>query len=191
MSHSGRQSAQSFHPHNYELARMLTKVISPLNGDTSSFIKDAAHFHANPGKGRSPQWQHHGQLWCKITFFNNVPVNKALLVIRDKLEHDKTVELRTSLKIESIMELLTLCLKTTYYLYGGEYYQQNNGAAMGSLISPVVANIYKEFLEQEALETIQTKPDKYIQGVPWARSPGNNTNKAWHLVKICRHAFVF
>ena len=48
------------------------------------------------------------------SLFNNVPVNKALLVIRDKLERDKTMELRTSLKIESIMELLTLCLKTTY-----------------------------------------------------------------------------
>ena len=57
------------------------------------------------------------------------------------------------------MELLTLCLKTTYFSYGGEYYQQNDGAAIGSPISSVVANIYMVFLEQEALETIQTKPD--------------------------------
>ena len=30
---------------------------------------------------------------------------------------------------------------------------------MGSYISPVMANIYMEFLEQEALETIKMKPD--------------------------------
>ena len=99
------------------------------------------------------------------SLFTNVTVDEALLVIRDKLEHDETMELRTPLKVESIMEPLTLCLKTTYFSYGGEYYQQNDGAAMGSPISPVVANIYMEFLEQEALETAQTKPDIWLRYV--------------------------
>ena len=111
------------------------------------------------------------------TLFNDVPVNKALLVIRDELERDKTMELRTSLKVESIIELLTLCLKTTYYLYGGEYYQQNNGAVMRSLISPVVANIYKEFLEQEALETIQTKPDIWLRYVDMRLSSNHTADQ--------------
>ena len=63
------------------------------------------------------------------------------------------------------MELLTLCLETTYFSYGGEYYQQNDGAAMGSPISSVVANIYMKFLEQEALVTTPTKPDIWLRYV--------------------------
>ena len=156
---------------------MLTKVISPLAGDTSSLIcKRHSTLHANPGKSRS----HNDSIMVSFdvkSLFNNVPVNEALLVIRDKLEHDKTMELRTSLKVESIMELLTLCLKMTYFSYGGEYYQQNNSAAMGSPISPVVANIYMEFLEQEALVITPMKPDIWLRYVTTCLSSGHTADQ--------------
>ena len=173
----------------YELARMLTKVISPLAGNTSYFVKDAAHFVQILEKEET----HNDSIMVSFdvkSLFTNVPVDEALLVIRDKLEHDETMELRTPLKVESIMELLTLCLKTTYFSYGGEYYQQNDGAAMGSPISPVVANIYMEFLEQEALETAQTKPDIWLRYVDdtfvhWPHSRSDLDMFLDHLNSLC------
>ena len=60
---------------------------------------------------------------------------------------------RTALSADQVTHLLDLCLWTTYFLYKGEYYQQGDGAAMGSPVSPVVANIYMEMFEDLALKT--------------------------------------
>ena len=51
-------------------------------------------------------------------------------------------------------------LTTTYFSFRGIIYKQRFGAAMGSPVSPVVANLYMEFLEQQAITTapIDCKP---------------------------------
>ena len=46
--------------------------------------------------------------------------------------------------IPQIVEFLNFCQNTTYCIYDGAYYQQTHGAAMGSPISPVVADCYME-----------------------------------------------
>ena len=38
-------------------------------------------------------------------------------------------------------------------MFQGQYYQQMEGAAMGSPLSPIVANIFMETFEKEALDT--------------------------------------
>ena len=59
---------------------------------------------------------------------------------------------------EQIAELQGMCLKSTYFSYGGSFYEQKEGAAMGSPVSAVVANLYMEFFEELALETAPTRP---------------------------------
>ncbi|KAJ8961870.1 hypothetical protein NQ318_021488, partial [Aromia moschata] len=43
------------------------------------------------------------------------------------------------------------CLSTTYFLWNGDFYEQKNGAAMGSPLSPVIANLFMEAFEEEAI----------------------------------------
>ena len=45
-------------------------------------------------------------------------------------------------------------LTTTYFIFRGQIYRQSFGTAMGSLVSPMVADIYMEFLEQTAIATV-------------------------------------
>ena len=59
----------------------------------------------------------------------------------------------TEMTISQIVELLDFCLNTTYFIYDGAYYQQTHGAAMGSSISPLVANCYMEQFEKVAIST--------------------------------------
>ena len=56
------------------------------------------------------------------------------------------------------MDLLEFCLRSTYFTYQGKYYEQVEGAAMGSPISPIVANLYMENFELRALNTSPNPP---------------------------------
>ena len=49
--------------------------------------------------------------------------------------------------------MLSICLKTTYFLYDGTIYAQVEGAAMGSPVSPIVANLFMEWFEESAIAT--------------------------------------
>ena len=90
--------------------------------------------------------------------FTNVPVGEAVSVIRERLREDETLGDRTSLSPEWIADLL--CLKSTYFSFGGtgNFYKQNEGVVMGSLVSAVVANLYRELFEELALETAPPRP---------------------------------
>ena len=38
------------------------------------------------------------------------------------------------------------------------FYEQTNGAAMGSTLSPIIVNLYLEHLEQEAIQSAALQP---------------------------------
>ena len=58
-----------------------------------------------------------------------------------------------------------MCLSSTYFTFQGEFYKQKKGAAMGSPISPVVANLYMEQFESRALDTATTPPTMWYRYV--------------------------
>ena len=51
-----------------------------------------------------------------------------------------------------------MCLKSTNFSYGGNFYEQKESAVMSSPVSTVVANLYTEFFEELALEMAPTRP---------------------------------
>ena len=62
------------------------------------------------------------------------------------------------MSIQNIVTLLKFCLKNTYFLFQGKYYGQVQGAAMGSPISPLIANLPMEQFEVKALSTLPHTP---------------------------------
>ena len=62
------------------------------------------------------------------------------------------------MKVEQIISLLEFCLKTTYFQFLGRFYEQLQGAAMGSPISPIVANLYMEDFEIKAISSAEYPP---------------------------------
>ena len=85
--------------------------------------------------------------------YTSVPIDPALNIIKDLLEKDNTLKERTVMEVGDIILLLEFCLKNTYFSFQGQFYEQVEGAAMGSPVSPIVANLYMEYLEQKALCT--------------------------------------
>ena len=67
------------------------------------------------------------------------------------------------MSIHNILELLEFCLCNTYFLFQGQFYEQTRVAAMGSPVSPVVANLYMEVFEDRAL-TSAVNPPRWWKG---------------------------
>jgi len=57
------------------------------------------------------------------------------------------------LEIDDIMELLEFVMTTTYFTFWGVIYQQRFGTVMGTPVSPIIANLFMEWLEQRAIAT--------------------------------------
>ena len=98
------------------------------------------------------------QLHHVSALFTSVPVDPALNIIKDLLEKDHTLKERTVLTVSDIILLLEFCLKNTYFSFQDQFYEQVEGATMGSPVSHIVANLYMEYLEQKALSTAPHPP---------------------------------
>ena len=88
--------------------------------------------------------------------FTSVQVDPALHIIKDLMEKDHTIKERTVMEVSDIILLLEFCLKNTNFSFQGHFYEQVEGATMGSPVSSIVANLYMEYLEQKALSTAPT-----------------------------------
>ena len=151
----------------YKLAKYINTLITPLVGLTPSYVKDSKHFVDDI---KTVQIQPNEVMvnFDIKSLFLNVPVDEALEVILQRLTEDETLEDRTALTPEQVTHLLELCLKTTYFSFREEFYQQTDGAAVGSPVSPVVANLCMEMFEEMALSMVQPKPSiwrRYVDDI--------------------------
>ncbi len=106
------------------------------------------------------------------SLFMRVPVQKALEIDRGRLERlrateDGREELEelSSLTDQGFMTLLALMVKDFYFIYHGLLYRQCLGLPMGSRLSPVLANIFMEEVEEMALSGVRILPKIYVQFV--------------------------
>ncbi|KAI8512067.1 hypothetical protein Bbelb_111670 [Branchiostoma belcheri] len=105
-----------------------------------------------------------------VSVFTNNPIPETLDIIRHRLLSDTELKKRTNLGVDDIVELLTFIITTTYFCFRGDIYQQKFGTAMGSPVSPVLANLFMEWLEQQAIATapVNCKPKlwkRYVDDV--------------------------
>ena len=94
------------------------------------------------------------------SLFTSVPIDPALNIIKDLLEKDEKLNDRTALLVQDIIELLGFCLHNTYFSFQNKFYEQIESAAMGSPVSPIVANLFMEDFERKALAS-----DSHPQGM--------------------------
>ena len=92
------------------------------------------------------------------SLFTNVPIEDAVKATLHKLENDPSLADRTNLTPAQIADLLTFVLRSTYFQYNGSIYEQKDGAAIGSPVSAVIANIFMEDFEEHAIASAIYKP---------------------------------
>ncbi|XP_072018481.1 uncharacterized protein [Amphiura filiformis] len=153
----------------YETSKELARILGPLVGQTQHHVKnskDLADDLAEIMFEEGEEFISHDV----VSLFTNTPIDKSLEIIRQRLIEDKTLSERTKLTVDDVMEVLEFALTTTYFSFRGQIYQQKFGTAMGSPVSPIVANLYMEWLEQEAIASapLDIKPrlwKRYVDDV--------------------------
>ena len=132
----------------------IAQVLRPLEGKTIHSIKNSKELtdtlkHIMCRRAKS---------WYLMMYPPCSPVNQALTIIREKLHEDTTLKQRCQLDVEQVIELLGLCLNTTYFVHNNKFYQQTHRAAMGSPVSPIVCNLYMENFEKIMLSSAPSPP---------------------------------
>ena len=133
----------------YGVAKVLTRVVRLLVGKSPHHIQSTRDF-VNRVKGVTLL---QGECLCSYdvsTLFTSVPIDPALNIIKNLLEKDDTLQERTELSVQNISELLGFSLHHTYFSFQNKFNEQVEGTAIGSLVSPIVANLYMEHFERDA-----------------------------------------
>ena len=141
----------------YTTAKELPRIIKPLVG------KSPHHIHNNQDIMEHLKGIQLGPDEVMVSYdvralFTSMPIQPALKIIEKLLKEDTALQNRTAMSIKHIMDLLEFCLRSTYFTYQGKFYEQVEGAAMDSPISPIVANLYMENFELRALNTSPNLP---------------------------------
>jgi hypothetical protein len=141
----------------YRLSKYILPILTPLFGDSFSYIKNSGDFLE---KLKDIQIVHSNVMvsYDVKSLFTNVPVAEMLTIVKGKLESDNGLKERTKMPVGTIMELLTVCVENSYFQVNDKFYQQSSGLPMGGVLSPLLSNIYMDFFEQLALSSFDKTP---------------------------------
>ena len=134
----------------FATSKELSRILKPLAGRSPYHVQNIQNIIQQiEGIQLQPDQ-------CMVFFdvkalFTSVPIQPAIYIIKKLLEEDQSLQQRTTMSVNNIICLLEFYLKSTYFTYQGKYYEQLEGAAMGSPISPIVANLYMENFEEKAI----------------------------------------
>ena len=141
----------------YGVAKVLAEIIKPLMGCSQHHVHNSQQL-AEEMKEMKLEKGECITSYDVIALFTSIPIPSALEVMKKKLQQDTELQKRTIMPVDTILELLAFCLNNTYFLFQDTFYEQTKGTAMGSPISPIIANIFMEAFEQRAITTALHPP---------------------------------
>ncbi|XP_063969468.1 uncharacterized protein LOC135157522 [Lytechinus pictus] len=169
----------------YALAQHLTNILQPLVGQGVHHVRNSKHFVEQICQMNVSN----SDLLISFdveSLFTSVPVKDACAIILERLKFDRTLPDRTQLSPLEIHDLLEMCLNSTSFRWRDTFYRQTEGAAMGSPLSPVVANMFMEHFEETALQSATHKPKVWLRYVDdtfvvWQHGAEETNNFLRHL----------
>ena len=112
--------------------------------------------------------------------FTSVPIKPAINTIRKLLEEDPQLHKRTSLSVKNITRLLEYCLTSKYFIFHSRFFKQQEGA-------PIVANLYMEKFENQAINTVPQPPPFSGEDLWMTHSPSSSHPRrqvSWNILTV-------
>ena len=149
----------------FTVGRILRfQLLSPLADHNGYTVKNSMVFVDKLREVQTTPQDHMVSFDVK-NLFTQVPIDEALRMVREKLTSDQTLTERTSIPAPQLVELVELCLRSSYFEFQGSFYEQVDGTALGSPLSSVIANLYMESLEETAIGSATFQPSLCVHCV--------------------------
>ena len=105
----------------YMLSKHLAQILSPMMGKTDFTVKNSVEFCEQM---KNIPLKEDEELVCfdVVSLFTSIPVELAIQVAKDLLSNDDTLQDRTTIPVDDIVDLLDFCLLTTNFKYNNNYY---------------------------------------------------------------------
>ena len=140
----------------YNTAKFITKILQNYCGKASTFVKDSTdlikkikHLSINPAEETLVSFD-------VSALFTSIPVLASLQVINSKISTCTHFTNVCKIPTEKFIKLLEFTITNCIFCFTKKFYKQLQGAAMGSPVSPLIANIYMEYFESLAIPSSPT-----------------------------------
>ena len=140
----------------YNLAKHAAHILRPLVGQSLQHLQNTQVF-IEKIKDLKLTASETITLFDVAALFTSIPPDDAILVVWHALEKDGSWKERTALDIDQAVELIDICLSC--YPFKGSFFKQHE-CAMGSPMSPIVANLCMEPFEVTTLSSYSGTPPK-------------------------------
>ncbi|CAL8110124.1 unnamed protein product [Orchesella dallaii] len=134
----------------YGVASNLNYILKPITNVSERSVKNSYEFVEKIKKLRIPR-NHKLVSFDVVSLFTKVPIAETIEFIRKRLHENDKWKTRTKLSLDEVMELVTICLNTTYFRFRDKTYKQLKGTPMGSPLSPVIADLCMEWVEENVV----------------------------------------
>ena len=174
----------------YNTAKFSTKILQNYCGKTSCFVKECTdfikkikHLSINPEEETLVSYD-------VSALFTSILVPVAPLVINSKIYTCTNFTNVCKIPIEKFIKFLEFTITNYIFCFNKKFYKQLQGAAMGSPVSPVIANIYMEYFESLAIPSSPTSINwwfRYVDDVHSTTRKDQVNKHQEHLNSIDPH----
>ena len=133
--------------HNFNLGKALVPLLSHL-ASSQHTLKNSTEFAKDLGNISNAN----NFFMCSLdveSLYTSIPVSEAIDITLNLLYAN--TDLYHNLNRMQFRKLLELALNDTYFKFNGSVFKQLNSLAMGSALSPVIANIFLNSFETKYL----------------------------------------
>ncbi|XP_077273242.1 uncharacterized protein LOC143903487 [Temnothorax americanus] len=134
----------------YPLASFLQKIISDNIPKTRSYVNNSFDLYST----LSGMKVSNSNILISLdatSLFTNIPLNLALESIKKRWSH---IREGTNIPKKEFLIAIELILSSTYFNFNNAIYKQTFGTPMGSPLSPIIADMVMQDLEETILESI-------------------------------------
>ena len=148
----------------YQLVKFFKQILVPLVGNTQCTVKNSSEFVELVSSIKLVKSESQ-VAFDVVSLFTSIPLETANTIAANRVGDDCTFGERTSLAVLEIMKALDMCSQLSFFVCSDVIYKQIFGCPTGSPLSPTIANMVLEEIEQTALNTYLNPPSLWARYV--------------------------